>query len=83
MKVWIDKRGGMHYHKPDCQIIHPTKPPFFKYEEIEHQIRRLKMSSNGLGMPYHREYAPITIDGRVYTPCPFCFGDLTFRERGI
>ncbi len=42
MKVWIDKRGGMHYHKPDCQIIHPTKPPFFKYEEIEHQIRHTR-----------------------------------------
>lgn len=68
MKVWIDKHGGMHYHKPDCDLIKPrANPPNFKYEEIEHAVRRL-------GMPYHKEYGVITVEGRRYSPCPFCFG---------
>jgi hypothetical protein len=68
MKIWIDKHGGMHYHKPDCKVIHPSENmPHFHYEEIEHQIRQL-------GKFTEREYTPITIDGRRYMPCPFCFG---------
>ena len=47
MKIWIDKRGGMHYHKGGCKAIQPREnPPHFKYEETDHKVRRL-------GMPYH------------------------------
>lgn len=63
MKIWIDKHGGWHYHKAGCQAIEPR----FNYEEVEHKVRRL-------GMPYHKEYATITIDGKRYRPCPSCFG---------
>lgn len=66
MKIWIDKHGGMHYHKADCKA---TKVPPFQnnYEEIEHPIRRHNLI-------YDRTYAPITIEDRTYLPCPFCFG---------
>ena len=64
MKVWIDKQGGMHYHKADCKMI--GKP--YHYEEIEHKVRRL-------GMPYGKEYGRIMIDKKLYYPCPLCFGD--------
>jgi len=68
MKIFIDKHGGMHYHKPDCKAIQPSENmPHFHYEEIEHKVRRL-------GMPYHKEYATIKVDGKYYRPCPFCFG---------
>ncbi len=76
MKVWVDKHGGMHYHKPDCKAIQPSEnPPHFKYEEIEHQIRRGHLV-------YDRSYRDITIEGRRYHPCPFCFGHLRFEKRG-
>lgn len=58
MKIRIDKKGGLHYHKVDCPISNPTKPPFFPYETIEHNMQ-------GLGVKY--------IDGRWYYPCPFCY----------
>lgn len=60
MKIWIDKQGGMQYHKPHCEMIKPRPNiPRFPYEEVEHDMR-------GLGTKY--------IDGRWYSPCPFCFG---------
>lgn len=67
MKIWIDKQGGMHYHKADCKVVQTTNPIHFKYDEVERTVRRL-------GMRYHKEYATITIEGRRYRPCPFCFG---------
>lgn len=67
MKIWIDKQHGFHYHKSDCQVVQTTNPLHFCYDEVEHTVRRL-------GMPYHKEYGTITIDGRRYSPCPFCFG---------
>ena len=66
MKIWIDKHGGMHYHKSGCKIM-DVKYPHSDYEEIEHKVRRLSM-------PYHKEYATIKVDDRRYMPCPFCFG---------
>jgi hypothetical protein len=67
MKIWIDKHGGMHYHKADCTMIKDKNPPMFPYEEIEHLVRRIQQ-------PYCKEYAKIKIDDRYYYPCPFCFG---------
>jgi hypothetical protein len=67
MKIWIDKHGGMHYHKAGCKAIQPSEnPPHFHYEEVEHQVRR--MSRNPYG------YSDIVIEGKWYHPCPFCFG---------
>jgi hypothetical protein len=67
MKVFIDKHGGMHYHRKDCKAIQPNKnPPQFKYEEIEHQVRH---------MPNIPDYTDIIVEGRRYSPCLFCFGD--------
>lgn len=61
MKVWIDKHGGMHYHKEGCQAIQAkVNPPHFKYEEVKQDLR-------GLGVKY--------IEGRWYRPCPLCFGE--------
>lgn len=66
MKIWIDKHGGMHYHKADCKVIQFSEhPPHFKYEEVEHRVRRYK---------YFDEYADIIVDGKRYRACPFCFG---------
>jgi hypothetical protein len=76
MKIWIDKHGGMHYHKRNCPIIHSEIPPIFKYEAIEHIIRRL-------GQPYYKEYATIKVEGRIYSPCPFCFGNDKRRSEGF
>jgi hypothetical protein len=71
MKVWIDKQGGMHYHKADCKMIdyvdNANALPF-RYEEIEHQIRRYHLI-------YNRNYPSIKVDGKWYAPCPMCFGD--------
>lgn len=68
MKVWVDKNGGMHYHKAGCKAMQPSENlPHFKYEEIEHQIKH-----KGSGFPF--DYTDIIVDGRRYRPCPFCFG---------
>lgn len=86
MKVWIDKHGGMHYHKADCKAIQPSENPLhFKYEEIERQIRRgyLVYDRRYRDMTVEeRNYKDITIEGRKYRPCPFCFGHLRFEKRG-
>jgi len=66
MKVWIDKQGGTHYHKADCEMI--GKP--HHYEEIEHQLRKIPA-------PYRKMfgiYANIVVDHKIYEPCPVCFG---------
>jgi hypothetical protein len=72
VKIWIDKQGGMHYHKENCKMIQPIvkgKLPQIKfhYEVIEHKVRRL-------GMPCHKEYGRIMVDKKLYNPCPICFG---------
>jgi hypothetical protein len=67
MKVWIDKQGGLHYHKADCKMI--GKP--YHYEEIEHRIRRNKLILRNM----FGEYQNIIVDKRRYHPCPLCFGD--------
>ncbi len=74
MKVWIDKHGGMHYHKAGCKAIQPSEnPPHFKYEEIEHQVRH-----TGSGFPFDPE--------RVVPQAPnFSYGDkeLALYRKGL
>jgi hypothetical protein len=41
MKIWIDKHGGIHYHKEGCWAIDPK----FPYEEVEQNFQ-------GLGVKY-------------------------------
>jgi hypothetical protein len=84
MKIWIDKHGGMHYHKKDCKIltgipalINPdgtAKHPaiIFPYEEIEHRIR---INHNT------EDYADIIVDGVIYRRCPMCFDYPTIEPK--
>lgn len=61
MKIWIDKHGGMHYHKENCRILQGIVGGFQPtYEEVEYS-----------GKLNH----VIRIDGRDYAKCLFCFGD--------
>ena len=65
MKIWIDKHGGMHYHKEGCKVMdvkHPNSPG---HEEIVHRIRKMK---------YWDDYNDIVVDGKKYMRCPICFG---------
>lgn len=61
MEVWIDKQGGRHYHKADCPMV---KDPMFNYEPIQKVIRKYKYVG----------YAGIRYGGKIYAPCPGCFG---------
>ena len=70
MKVWIDKQGGMHYHREDCRMlksIPPTKtrlnPIQFHYEPIDRQLRGNSLFG----------YKDIIVDGNHYSSCPICF----------
>jgi hypothetical protein len=83
MKVWIDKQGGLHYHKESCEIpkgaivslsgkkIVKLPPIKFHYEEITHIIRHRKSPHRNVKF---NEFAPILIENKVYYPCPICFG---------
>lgn len=35
MKVWIDKKGGRHYHKENCPMVQDKR---FPYEPVEKDI---------------------------------------------
>ena len=72
MKVWIDKQGGTHYHKEDCEMLKPFPPTDnkllarmqFHYEGIERQLRKDKFGW----------WQDIIVDGKRYGMCPICFG---------
>lgn len=84
MKVWIDKHGGMHYHKKGCRamngipvVLNPNgtiKQPAIKfpYEEIEHRIRINRNEG---------DYANIIVDGIIYRRCPMCFDYPTIEPK--
>ena len=59
MKVWIDKQGGTHFHKENCQIV---KSPMFHYEPVEKRLRLYTEFG-------HRMYHNIRVDGKLYSPC--------------
>ena len=69
MKIFIDKHGGMHYHREDCRVVIDRNPidgmSFGNYEGVE--VAHL-WKQNG-------EWCSITVDGGWYFPCPFCFGE--------
>ena len=65
MKIFIDKHGGLHYHKESCDLIQRKTPPIFPYEPIIHRVRKYGLL---------KEYGNIVVDGRYYSPCPYCFG---------
>lgn len=69
MNLLIDKHGGLHYHKLDCQVPNGIsrgilKPIKFNYKEIDYPLKRKE---------------DILVDGKYYNPCPFCFGHMKFR----
>ena len=70
MKIWIDKHGGMHYHKADCRIIKSKTPPILPYEEIQYRLRGNSLFG----------YRDIIVDGKRYSSCPFCFGHKGRKE---
>jgi uncharacterized protein YlbG (UPF0298 family) len=71
MKIWLDKHGGMHYHKEGCKFTQ-VKHPNSEYEEVEHKVRQL-------GNVKGHQYTRIKVDDRYYMPCPLCFGDMRIR----
>jgi len=64
---WIDKQGGSHYHKEDCNMV---KEPQYHYAPITRTKPRKKDRTWGL--------TPIKESGRYYYPCA-CM----FKRRGI
>ena len=58
---WIDRQGGRHYHKKDCQMV--TGYPHYNYEPIKRRKRRIPSYLTRI-----RE------GGKYYNPCPGCFG---------
>lgn len=64
---WIDKQGGSHYHKEDCE--HIRNNPQYHYEPITRTKTR-KPDKHGWGLTRIRE------DGNYYMACPACFGKM-------
>ena len=63
MIIYIDKQGGRHYHKSGCKMIDDPK---FNYEAVNKEIRK--------NNKYSDNYRNIRVDGKLYFPCPLCFG---------
>jgi hypothetical protein len=57
IELWIDKQGGSHYHKSDCEMV---KDPHFHYEPI----KRLAKFNRGIVYPRF-----IVVDKKMYYPC--------------
>ncbi len=60
---WINKQGGLHYHKEDCQM---TKDPKFHYEPITRSLPRIR---NFMGV-----LTRIREGGKYYMACSCFFG---------
>jgi hypothetical protein len=61
MKIWIDKQGGLYYHKSDCLLIKFDVPPL---TSLYREITNAKFTNSG----------NLIYCFKTFSPCPICFG---------